>query len=629
MCGFMNDYADAFEIAGAIPIAGSILSATGKILGKKAKAYTETQNSDLQKIKNRIMDTLQKEQIKIIITIDDVDRLSNEEIVSVFQLVKSLADFPYTIYLLAFDRDVVIRALKDVQQGDGAEYLEKIIQVPFELPAPNADDIYQVFLTRLDSIVTISEDNWNKEYWSEMFHFGIKPYLKSIRDVVRFANTFALKYVLLKDETYLIDLLGLTCLQVFEPEIYSRLPLHKEQLCGEEGYYDYSKQQRENEKIQNAYNFITAGISSEKSENSKNILTRLFPKLNSVFSHSFGLGFGYNRRYNHYEALSNGNISCADCFDRYFSLTLESTAIPQQVINYLLFQANAIELVEGIIKINSLQKITRLLDHINAAFESKKVKPEYEDRAELILKCLLPQWHKLDNNDDDASFFSIPFDWRLLFVIEKLLKVIDESKRYIILNLIFNDLKVDISTILLVLRNFESQHNRFTEKEDNQLEQLINFTELLELEKVFVNRVVHEFESWNLLDNDSALYVIWFFEQLDNKRAKSYTDNMIDSDLSLAKFISASVGHGKGAGRTVFKVWNVRKDDIKKYIDIDVAYSRISTFVSTAEFHTLSVVKKENIAAFLIEMEKSRDNNSVRGGILGADIEKKLKEIAR
>ncbi|MCE5235421.1 MAG: KAP family NTPase [Eubacteriales bacterium] len=206
VCKFMNDYGDAFDVATAIPIAGNILTAVGKILGRKARTYLESRDNDLQKIKNEIIVTLLKEKVKIIVTIDDVDRLANEEIISVFQLVKSLADFPYTIYLLSFDREVVIKALSEVQKGDGAEYLEKIIQVPFELPTPNINDIYQVFFSKLDSIVTISEERWNKEYWSEMFHLGIKPYMNSIRDVIRFVNTFALKYYFLKLETDLIDL---------------------------------------------------------------------------------------------------------------------------------------------------------------------------------------------------------------------------------------------------------------------------------------------------------------------------------------------------------------------------------------------------------------------------------------
>lgn len=69
---------------------------------------------------------------------------------AVFQLVKALADFPNTVYLLAFDYKVVIQALKKVQHGDGKEYLEKIIQVPFEIPAPSIDTIHKTLFSKLN-----------------------------------------------------------------------------------------------------------------------------------------------------------------------------------------------------------------------------------------------------------------------------------------------------------------------------------------------------------------------------------------------------------------------------------------------------------------------------------------------
>lgn len=77
-------------------------------------------------------------------------------------------------------------------------------------------------------------DKWPKDIWAELFQFGIKKYIKSIRDVIRYTNVFLLKYDLLKDETDPVDLLALTCLQVFEPFIYSNLPGFKEFLCGDD-----------------------------------------------------------------------------------------------------------------------------------------------------------------------------------------------------------------------------------------------------------------------------------------------------------------------------------------------------------------------------------------------------------
>lgn len=171
----IDNYADVFELSGMIPIAGGILSTVGKILGKKAKTYSEQHSSDLQELKNQIIKRLREAKIKIIVTIDDIDRLSEAEIISVFQLVKSLADFPYTIYVLAFDYEVVVHALGKVQNGDGKEYLEKVIQVPFEIPAPSIDDIYNFLFDKLNDVLgNLPRDKWDKNTWGELFHFGIK-----------------------------------------------------------------------------------------------------------------------------------------------------------------------------------------------------------------------------------------------------------------------------------------------------------------------------------------------------------------------------------------------------------------------------------------------------------------------
>ncbi len=68
------------------------------------------------------------------VIIDDIDRLTAAEIRQIFQLVKLSARFPYVVYVLAFDRDAVAEALSELGVTSGEEYLEKIVQVSFDLP---------------------------------------------------------------------------------------------------------------------------------------------------------------------------------------------------------------------------------------------------------------------------------------------------------------------------------------------------------------------------------------------------------------------------------------------------------------------------------------------------------------
>lgn len=253
----IDQYADILGATSVIPVAGEIVAAFTKVLTKKAVEETKERTNDLQESKNQIIKKLRDEKIKIIVSIDDIDRLSEEEIVAVFQLVKSLADFPNTIYVLAFDYDVVVRALGKVQHGDGKEYLEKIVQVPFEIPAPNIDDIHEALFSKLNGILgDIPEEDWDKETWAELFQQGIKNYIRSIRDVIRYTNVFSLKYEHLKNETSAADLLGLTCLQVFEPTVYSKLPSYKDILCGEKRSFSHERQKETEEKVECAINRI-------------------------------------------------------------------------------------------------------------------------------------------------------------------------------------------------------------------------------------------------------------------------------------------------------------------------------------------------------------------------------------
>ncbi|MBQ7102933.1 MAG: hypothetical protein IJN89_02615, partial [Anaerotignum sp.] len=281
---------------------------------------------------------MMEENIKMIVSIDDIDRLSEEEIIAVFQLVKALADFPNTVYILAFDYNVVVHALSKVQYGDGKEYLEKIIQVPFEIPAPSIANIHEALFSKLNSILgDIPEERWAKTTWAELFQFGLQNYIKSIRDVIRYTNVFLLKYELLKDETDPVDLLGLTALQVFEPSLYSKLPSYKDILCGADHSYSYERQKADEEKVKKSVSLLMPNDGTITNEDAANkILGILFPRTKTATGISYSIG----RSYSHRDFIINNNIATPECFDRYFALTLENDAIPTSVMKHIIYEAS-------------------------------------------------------------------------------------------------------------------------------------------------------------------------------------------------------------------------------------------------------------------------------------------------
>ncbi len=443
----IDQYADIFDAASLVPGVGTILTAMKNVLTRKAKRRTEQRANDLQGRKNQIIEKMAETNIKIIVSIDDIDRLSEEEIIAVFQLVKALADFPNTVYLLAFDYDVVVRALSKVQHGNGREYLEKVIQVPFEIPAPSMVSIHEALFSKLNAILgDISEDRWDKATWAELFQFGLKEYIRSIRDVIRYANVFFLKYELLKEETDLVDLLGLTCLQVFEPTIYSKLPNYKDILCGENASYSCERKKADEEKVRKA--IATLVSDNEGTANvtaAKRILEILFPRTRCINDGSYGIG----RYYTHKNFFINNNIAVSACFDRYFSLMLEDDAISTSTIRHLIYKADEPELKGAIQQLYNEGKIVRLLEEIEAYANIGESKIVPAERACLIIKCLARQWDSF--KVDDSGFFSVPFAWRLLFCVDPLLKSMDLKNRYLCICDVFHDHNVQPSTLALLL----------------------------------------------------------------------------------------------------------------------------------------------------------------------------------
>lgn len=89
---------------------------------------------DVPKAKAKISKALAKADRRVLIVVDDIDRLTPPEMLEVFKVVKALDDFPNVLYLLSFDREVVAEAIGNAVNASGVAYLEKIVQAAFELP---------------------------------------------------------------------------------------------------------------------------------------------------------------------------------------------------------------------------------------------------------------------------------------------------------------------------------------------------------------------------------------------------------------------------------------------------------------------------------------------------------------
>ena len=604
----IDQYADILGATSVIPVAGEIVAAFTKVLTKKAEEETKERTNDLQESKNQIIKKLKDEKIKIIVSIDDIDRLSEEEIVAVFQLVKSLADFPNTIYVLAFDYDVVVRALGKVQHGDGKEYLEKIVQVPFEIPVPNIDDIHEALFSKLNGILgDIPEEDWDKETWAELFQQGIKNYIRSIRDVIRYTNVFSLKYELLKNETSAADLLGLTCLQVFEPTVYSKLPSYKDILCGEKRSFSHERQKETEEKVECAINRIAPDDGSVTDlEATKNILGTLFPGIKTNMGWSYGVGRGYSRR----DSLIRNSIAAPECFDRYFALTLENGAIPTATVRRMVFESSESELAEEIMQIYRDGKIVRLLEAIEVYAGAGDGRSIDAERAAIIIKVLSCNWSSFEVEDE--GFFAVPFAWRLLYCVDPLLKRMDSEARASLMCSIFENEKVQVSTVALLLQDFENQLGRCAENARESADAVLPLDEVQKLEAIFKERAVKAIDSKVVLRQYHGLRFLWLLGQIDPETAADKKKSMVTDDVSLVKIIDECTSRGSVAMRIVAKTRTVDRDRLSEFVDLGEAYRRVKKFATKNQFFDLPQDEQMSAIAFILIVERGPVESSLK-----------------
>lgn len=151
----LENYSDAFGLFELLPGVGAPIAAVGKWgfsrLGQKIQKGLDER--DVLKQKNQVIQLLSAQSNRVLVVLDDIDRLNNEQIRYIFQLITSVARFPNMTYLLVFDKEIVVEALKDVQSGNGQDYLEKVIQMPIQIPNIQRSDLHNFLFEQLDKII--------------------------------------------------------------------------------------------------------------------------------------------------------------------------------------------------------------------------------------------------------------------------------------------------------------------------------------------------------------------------------------------------------------------------------------------------------------------------------------------
>ena len=165
-----------------------------KILNKQKEPYNDIKNN------------LEQSKRKIVVFIDDIDRLNADEIKEVLCLIRNTANFPFVQFIVAYDKDYVCETLKRDGIYNPELYLEKFFNIEISLPKSEERIICNELLTRISKTINtiwgISKEDIrihdmvyyrSDDYTNSIIDCILVPkILYTIRDVIRFHNLFYL-----------------------------------------------------------------------------------------------------------------------------------------------------------------------------------------------------------------------------------------------------------------------------------------------------------------------------------------------------------------------------------------------------------------------------------------------------
>ncbi|SAL80944.1 KAP family P-loop domain protein [Caballeronia arvi] len=216
---FLKKYSGVIS---GIPGVGSGLSKALEGFGK------DLADDPTPALRQRLIEIMRSATKRVIVLIDDLDRVDRDEIMTMLKLVRLSANVPNVVYLLAFDEERVARVAGRAygERADGRQFLEKIIQYPFSVPAVGADILVAFVIKHArkacdEAKIVFPDRTWDEFRLVCKEDFSIA--LNTPRQAIRYANALRFALPMLKGEVDPIDQMIIEAIKILFPALYRHL----------------------------------------------------------------------------------------------------------------------------------------------------------------------------------------------------------------------------------------------------------------------------------------------------------------------------------------------------------------------------------------------------------------------
>ncbi|MFJ5534111.1 P-loop NTPase fold protein [Streptomyces sp. NPDC093261] len=367
------------ELRGKIGTFGQSISPLGKLTGLLGLDSSELINHIADRItgdtsasaaKRTAEAALRQAALPVLMVMDDLDRLTPQELLVVFKLIRLVGHLPNVYYLISFDEQTLLDVLQRtdlVGSNDqrAQEFLEKLIQVRLDLPAFRDRDIAAMTRRLLNALLDshgVSMTADQEQRFSEAYFRHLQDRLRTPRSIKRYFGQAGATLGSLAGEVDIVDFLIVTFLRTSEPGAYRMLVRHRAELTGTSIDPALQRDSRPGERAERwKQRLRQAGVAPDNIDGMLGLLGLLFPAIQQAVGNSGDPRAAARRR----------GIGSQDHFDRYIVFTVPEDDLPEAVFQQALAQlasgAEGDEATQLLLRLREdTHRIVRRIDQLRA-----------------------------------------------------------------------------------------------------------------------------------------------------------------------------------------------------------------------------------------------------------------------
>ncbi len=527
-----------------------IASVLGFVLAKASKEQT------LDHLKKEIEKEMKKLKRRIVVMIDDIDRLEADNIALLFRLIRLNADLPNTVYVLAFDRNVVEGALskKVMHNASGRDYLDKIVQIGIDIPLVTPEQLQSLVSKALkDAMPTVTQGGeWDqhRDRWQDLYFGGIRHLLHTPRDILRYINGLRLTYPLVQQEVNPVDFIALEAIRTFRPDLYAFIAENREFLLPHGMQTTPAPLPKPLESILGSEELNTV-------QPLRRILVTLFPAMSrypSISGSSLASGASED------EWRLERRVCSPLYFYRYFTLRIPEGTMSETELAAILNSAAKLEILRDNIKKNlSPTRINRVLEYMSDHIA--KLSP---DEAMNMLRVVFELGDSLAH---DAPVFGIGTGELAMFLSRRLFERIDDAEKR---DRLLAEIARGAPSLSAVIFFVALLH-------DDQRQPMFSQAAIKEARALLVERIHRTAKERKLLTLPDPLNIIFRWRDWASKDAVAeYLSDVIKTDDGLLQVLVAFLHEYTSSDGTTTQVTRfVEKNYLAEFLDVEALATRV------------------------------------------------------